>query len=98
MDFSFAVIFIYAVILGLVAPYITANSEKYGVLLPPTIALVTGSVLWGALTWLGMGYTDAWIWIIVMVAMPISMIFFSRRVAKSRDAAEEEALMLARSK
>ena len=73
MDFSFAVIFIYAVILGLVAPYITAHSEKYGVLLPPTIALVTGSALWSVLTWLGMGYTDAWIWIIVMVAMPIVM-------------------------
>lgn len=98
MDFSFAVIFIYAVILGLVAPYITANSEKYGVLLPPTIGLVTGSVLWGTLTWLGMGYTDAWIWIIIMVAMPISMIIFSRRVAKARDASEEEALIQARSK
>lgn len=98
MDFSFAVIFIYAVILGLVAPYITVHSEKYGVLLPPTIALVTGSALWSVLTWLGMGYTDAWIWIIVMVAMPIVMMIVANRVARSRDAAEEEAMMLARSK
>ena len=98
MDFSFAVIFIYAVILGLVAPYITVHSEKYGVLVPPTIAPVTGSVLWSALTWLGMGYTDAWIWIIVMVAMPIVMMVVAGRLAKARDAADEDALMLARSK
>ena len=49
MDVSFAVILLYTLVLGLVAPYISAHSEKYGALVPPTIALTTGSVLWSIL-------------------------------------------------
>lgn len=98
MDFSFAVVVLYAVILGLVAPYITVHSEKYGALLPPAIALATGSLLWGILTWVGMPYTSAWIFLIVMVAMPVAMIFISARIAKIRDTAEADALLLAKTK
>lgn len=98
MDFSFAVVVLYAVILGLVAPYISVHSEKYGVLVPPAVAVATGSVLWGILTWVGMPYTSAWIFIIVMIAMPVAMIFVSGRIAKMRDAAEADALRLAQAK
>ena len=84
MDFSFAVIAFYAAILGLVAPYIYARSEEYGALLPPAIALAVGSVLWGALTWLGFKYTEGYIWVIIMVVMPLVMVFVSSRLAHSR--------------
>ena len=84
MDFSFAVIAFYAAILGLVAPYIYARSEEYGALLPPAIALSVGSVLWGALTWLGFKYTEGYIWVIIMVVMPLVMVFVSSRLAHSR--------------
>jgi hypothetical protein len=86
-DVSFAVIVLYTLVLGLVAPYITAHSEKYGALVPPTIALATGSALWVLLTWIGFSYTDGWTWIIVMVAMPSVMMFAASRLAKSRDKA-----------
>ena len=86
-DVSFAVVVLYTLVLGLVAPYITAHSEKYGALVPPTIALATGSVLWVLLTWLGFSYTDGWTWIIVMIAMPTVMMVAASRLAKNRDKA-----------
>lgn len=92
MDFAFSVIVFYAIILGLVAPYIFARSEEYGALLPPAIAMAVGSVLWGALTWLGFSYTDGYIWIIVMVVMPLAMVIFSSRLAHARIRAREEKL------
>ncbi|MEY4349277.1 MAG: hypothetical protein RL719_574 [Actinomycetota bacterium] len=95
MDFSFSVVVVYAIILGLVAPYISAHSDKYGALLPPAIATATGSVIWGALIWVGMPTTDAWIWLAVMLVMPVVMIIVSNRVANSRDKAFEEELKLA---
>jgi hypothetical protein len=86
-DVSFAVVVLYTLVLGLVAPYITAHSEKYGALVPPTIALATGSVLWVLLTWLGFSYTDGWTWIIVMISMPTVMMVAASRLAKNRDKA-----------
>lgn len=92
MDYAFSVIVFYAIILGLVAPYIFARSEEYGALLPPAIALAVGSVLWSALTWLGLSYTDGYIWIIVMVVMPLAMVIISSRLAHARIRAREEKL------
>ena len=86
-DVSFAVVVLYTLVLGLVAPYITAHSEKYGALVPPTIALATGSALWVLLTWLGFSYTDGWTWIIVMISMPTVMMVAASRLAKNRDKA-----------
>ena len=84
MDYVFAIIVGYAAILGLVAPYINAQSEEHGWLLPPAIAMVAGSVLWSGLTWLGFKYEEAYIWAIIMVVMPLVMIVFSSRIAHNR--------------
>lgn len=84
MDYVFAVIVGYSVILGLVAPYINAKSEEYGWLLPPAIALATGSILWVVLTWLGFKYEEAYIWAIIMVVMPLVMVLLSTRIAHTR--------------
>ncbi len=92
MEFSFAVIAFYAAILGLVAPYIYARSEEYGALLPPAIAMAIGSVLWAGLTWLGFKYTEGYIWVIIMVVMPLVMIVVSSRLAHARIQAREEKL------
>jgi L-cystine uptake protein TcyP (sodium:dicarboxylate symporter family) len=89
---EFAVIGFYAIILGLVAPYIHARSDEYGALLAPAVALATGAILWAALTWLGFKYTEGYIWVICMVAMPLVMIIVSSRVASARVHAREKAL------
>jgi ABC-type transport system involved in cytochrome bd biosynthesis fused ATPase/permease subunit len=81
----------YAAILGLVAPYLTTKSDEYGVLVPPTIAAIAGSVLWIILTLVGFKYEEAWIWVIIMVAMPVVMIIVSQRIAAARVHAREEA-------
>lgn len=96
MDVSFAVILLYTLVLGLVAPYISVHSEKYGALVPPTIALVTGSVIWSALIWLGVSTQDGWLWLSIMVAMPLVMIFASARLASARDKAYEAKLAAAK--
>jgi putative copper export protein len=91
MDVSFAVILLYTLVLGLVAPYISAQSEKYGVLVPPTIALTTGSIIWAVL-----GTQDGWLWLIIMIAMPLVMVFASARLASARDKAYEAKLAAAK--
>jgi hypothetical protein len=53
-------------------------------------------VLWVLLTWLGFGYTDAWIWSIVMLGMPVAMFFGARALDKQREKLDEQALAATR--
>lgn len=94
MEFLF--ITFYAVILGLVAPYVTIRSDKYGVLVPPTIALASGAALWVILTWFGLDYTSGWIWSIVMILMPVAMFFGAKRIEGIRAKQDNEKLIAAR--
>jgi lipopolysaccharide export LptBFGC system permease protein LptF len=91
MEFLFIVF--YAAILGLVAPYVTLGSDRYGILVPPAIGLAAGSVLWIVLTWLGFSYVDGWIWSIVMLAMPIAMFLGSKALDKQREKLDEQKLI-----
>lgn len=94
MEFLFIVF--YAVILGLVAPYVQMGSDRYGILVPPVIGLAAGSVLWILLTWLGFGYTDGWIWSIVMLAMPVAMFFGAKALERQRAEQDEQVLAATR--
>lgn len=94
MEFLFIVF--YAVILGLVAPYVQMGSDRYGILVPPVIGLAAGSVLWILLTWLGFGYTDGWIWSIVMLAMPVAMFFGAKALERQRVKQDEQVLAATR--
>jgi hypothetical protein len=42
---------------------------------------------------LGFGYTDGWIWTIVMLAMPAAMYFGSKFLASKRQKQDELALL-----
>jgi hypothetical protein len=77
-------IVIYAVILGLVAPYVGVKSDNYGSLVPTALGLVSGSALWILLTWAGFHYDQAWIWVIVMLGMPAAMWFGAKYLEKKR--------------
>jgi uncharacterized membrane protein YeaQ/YmgE (transglycosylase-associated protein family) len=94
MEFLFIVF--YAAILGLVAPYVQIGSDRYGSLVPPVIGLASGSVLWILLTWLGLSYTDGWIWSIVMLGMPVAMFFGSKALDSQRKKLDEQALAATR--
>jgi hypothetical protein len=75
---------IYAGILGLVAPYVGVKSEHYGSYVPTALAVTSGSILWILLTWIGMHYDEAWIWLIVMLGMPAAMWFGGKLIEKRR--------------
>ena len=90
MEFLFIVF--YAAILGLVAPYVTLGSDRYGILVPPAIGLAAGSVLWILLTWLGFEYTSGWIWSLVMLGMPVAMFFGSKALDKARAKEDKKVL------
>lgn len=81
-----AFILVYAAILGLVAPYLGLPTKKMGSLVPGAIAFVKGSLAWAVLTWCGLHYDQAWIWIIVMLAMPAAMFIGVRWLAAKRAA------------
>jgi lipopolysaccharide export LptBFGC system permease protein LptF len=94
MEFLFIVF--YAVILGLVAPYVKITSDRYGSLVPSAIGLATGSLFWILLTWLGFSYVDGWIWTIVMLSMPVAMFFGSKALANKREQEDNRALAATR--
>jgi len=90
MEIAFLVI--YAVILGLVAPYVIGKSLQYGELVPASASLVGGSVLWAILTWVGMSYEQAWIWTIVMLAMPACLYVATAWLTRTRNVVDEAEL------
>ncbi len=91
MEFLFIVF--YAAVLALVAPAVNIKSDRYGSFVPTAIALATGSLLWILLTVLGFGYTDGWIWSIVMLAMPAAMYFGPKLLASKRKKKDELKLL-----
>jgi hypothetical protein len=79
-------IVIYAVILGLVAPYVGVKSDHYGSYVPTALAVVSGSALWILGTWAGLHYDEAWIWLIVMLLMPVATWYGAKFIEKKRAA------------
>lgn len=83
-----AFILVYGSLLGLMAPYILSGKENYGALLAPALALVFGFGVWTILTWVGLSYSDLWIWLITMLGMPVAMIV-GVKVIRARRLAQE---------
>ncbi len=80
-------ILVYGALLGLMAPYLLSGREHFGALVAPALALVYGVVVWTVLTWVGLSYTDYWIWTVTMLGMPLVMLLGVRfiRAKRSRD-------------
>lgn len=86
------VIVAYAALLALVAPFVLPKTDFYGKLVPFSVALTSGSVLWLLLTWLGFSYTEAWIWFLVMLSMPAATWLAAGYLLKVRELAEATKL------
>jgi uncharacterized membrane protein YeaQ/YmgE (transglycosylase-associated protein family) len=88
MDFTFAAssvfLVIYALLWGLVAPYIGLRSEEHGSFVPAAIGIVFSQVLATLLTSVGLSYENGWTWIILMLTTPAAMWFGSKRLASAR--------------
>lgn len=83
---------VYGAILALVAPILLPKSDFYGKLVPLGLALTSGAALWLILTWLGFHYDEAWIWFLVMMAMPAAVWFGTHYLVRQREAAEKAEL------
>lgn len=86
------VVIAYAGLLALVAPFVLPKSDFYGKFVPFSLALGSGSVLWILLTWLGLSYQEAWIWLIVMLAMPAATWVGTLRLSQLREDLEAKEL------
>lgn len=95
---EFLVILVYAALLALVTPFVLGNSERVGNLVPAGLAVVSGSLLWIVLTWLGFSYSEVWIWFITMLLMPVAVFFGSKTLEKARETAEQVVLGALRAK
>jgi len=84
------IIIAYAAILAMVGQFVLAKSDHYGKLVPVSISLVAGSALWLILTWVGFSYSSAWIWFIVMLAMPAAGWFGTKYLVAKREAGESQ--------
>lgn len=82
------VILAYAGILALVVPFVLPKTDFYGQLVPFSIALTSGSLVWLVLTWVGFSYTEAWIWFIAMLVMPVATWVSAKTLLKNREGAE----------
>jgi Ca2+/Na+ antiporter len=95
---EFLVILVYAGLLALVAPFVLGNSERVGRLVPAALAIVSGSILWVLLTWLGFSSSEVWIWFVTMLLMPVAVFFGTKTLEKLRETAEQTELGALRSK
>ncbi len=77
-------ILVYGALLGLMAPYLLSGREHFGALVAPALALVYGFVVWTILTWVGLSYTDYWIWTVTMLGMPVVMLLGVRFIRGKR--------------
>jgi hypothetical protein len=79
-----AFLLFYAALLGLVSPYVGLKDERYGILVPAGFAIVTGSLLWAILVWTGLNDTNALLWVVVMLVMPLAGWVGANQVARAR--------------
>lgn len=63
----------YAVILGLVAPWVGFSNKSVGSFVPFAIAVLWASVLSTSLVLLSIGYDNPWNLLSVMLTMPLAM-------------------------
>lgn len=79
-------------ILGTIARYTLPRRAEYGVLVVPAIGTAAASVVWVALTWLGMAWDSGWIWLISLLAAAAVSSGSALLIGRGREAADERLL------
>ncbi|WP_165063752.1 hypothetical protein [Marisediminicola senii] len=80
-----------AVVLGVVARYITPGRHTHGAALVPAIGVAAAALVWTVLTWVGMPFDGGWIWVIT-IAVAVAAPLVAARMLPGRRAAADERL------
>lgn len=88
---------IFGAAVGLAAEMLVPGRDTRGNVLGPVLGAVTGSLVWTALTWAGLGIADPAIWIASIVApavvAPLALLLLAR-VRSGHDERERQRLRI----
>jgi hypothetical protein len=77
-------------ILGLAARYGVPKRDTHGALLVPAVGAIVASVVWAALTWVGLKFDGGWIWVLSLAAAGVVAGLMSVLLARQRTASDME--------
>jgi len=78
------------VILGLAARYGVPKRDTHGALLVPAVGAIVASVVWAALTWVGLKFDGGWIWVVSLAAAGVVAGLVSVFLGRQRTASDTE--------
>lgn len=90
MELLFVALF--GALIGIAGRYGLPNRELHGSVLVPAIGVAAASIIWVALTWLGMPWDGGWIWTISIIATLAIVVIADLMVGRYRRASDEALL------
>lgn len=79
-------------VLGIAARYVLPRRLTQGWLLVPAVGAAVASVVWVALTWLGLAWDGGWIWLVSLGLAAIAA--FATDIVLSRRRTRSDQIML----
>jgi hypothetical protein len=79
-------------VLGIAARYALPGRMKHGAVLVPVIGTMVASVVWVALTWLGMPWDGGWIWWVTLGVTALASVAADLALVRTRTAGDERML------
>ena len=79
-------------ILGLAARYGLPRRDTHGALLVPAVGSIAASVVWAALTWVGLKFDGGWIWVASLAVAGIVAALASAFLGRHRRASDAKLL------
>lgn len=77
-------------ILGLAARYGVPKRDTHGALLIPAVGAIVASVVWAALTWVGLKFDGGWIWVVSLAAAGVVAGLVGVFLGRQRTASDTE--------
>ena len=79
-------------VLGLAARYALPGRMTHGAVLVPAIGTMVASVVWVALTWLGLPWNEGWIWWVTLGVTALASVAVDLALVRSRTDGDERML------
>jgi len=76
------------IILGIAAGAALPRRELRGIALVPAIGGAAASIVWVALTWLGMAWNGGWIWVITLILAALVSVIGGQLLSVYRERAD----------